>query len=502
MRTLIIESTQFYLDDEDYERLKDFNWVLRHAPGGTITAQRSFKGKYINLAHDVLQDDKKFHIVYKDNNRLNCTKENLLFGTASKKQLPSSLISIVNDEVIISNGKNTIAIVDIDDLEKVKNIRWNYIKGRGVLGEVNKKQVKLTSIILNIKPGEYYLTKFIDGDKSNYKKSNIRKAKMNEIRTFKTSQNEYTTENNITTLNVSICDVKLEILIDADDTDRVISYCKWTPHEVNETFNYRFYAVGNKNNKQIKLHRFIMNVTDPKILVQQNAHNTTKTNGRSGDKNVYWNEYVGKWWVLFRDKQKLIYSRKFINLEEALVDAKEKRAIYQPMSPEGTMVKFNLASFISKSKVNGPGLRSVAWVGGCLRGCKNCFNPELWSFKPRNLITPEELAEKIINAGSDGFTLSGGDPLDSPVETLRLLRALHPNGKLHEKLKNGIIMFTGFTIEEIETNFIFKEIVKLTDLTIEGRYIDELRTYNGLHGSSNQRFMWNDNEGRGKRGDF
>ena len=160
-----------------------------------------------------------------------------------------------------------------------------------------------------------------------------------------------------------------------------------------------------------------MGVTDPKIhidhingnsldnrksnlriaTVQQNAHNTIKTNGRSGDKNVYWNEYVGKWWVLFRDKQKSIYSRKFINLEEAIVDAKEKRAIYQPMSPEGTNIKFNLASFIPKSKVNGPGLRSVAWVGGCLRGCKNCFNPELWSFKPRNLISPEDLAEKIIN---------------------------------------------------------------------------------------------------------
>jgi anaerobic ribonucleoside-triphosphate reductase activating protein len=509
---------QFFLDDDDYERLKDFKWVLRFSPGGTISAHRSLKGKYINLVHDVLQDDKTFHIIYKDNNRFNCTKNNLLFGTASKKQSPESLISIVNNEAVISDGKKAIAIVDIDDLEKVKNIRWNYVEGRGVIGKVNKKQIRLTSIILNIEPGEYYLTKFIDGDRSNYRKSNIKKSKMNEIRTFEKSVNEYTTENNITTLHVSIGHIKLEILIDADDTDRVISYCKWTPHEVTETFNYKFYAVGQKNNKQIKLHRFIMGVTNPKIHIdhingnsldnrksnlriataQQNAHNTTKTNGRSGDKNVYWNEYVGKWWVLFRDKQKSIYSRKFINLEEAIVDAKEKRSIYQPTSPEGTNVKFNLASFIPKSKVNGPGLRSVAWVGGCLRGCKNCFNPELWSFKPRNLISPEDLAEKIINSGSEGFTLSGGDPLDSPVETLRLLRALHPHGKLHEKLKKGIIMFTGFTIEEIETNFIFKEIVKLTDLTIEGRYIDELRTYNGLHGSSNQRFVWNNSKDRGK----
>lgn len=159
---------------------------------------------------------------------------------------------------------------------------------------------------------------------------------------------------------------------------------------------------------------------------------------------------------------------------------------------------FNLANFIEASLVNGPGTRSVAWIGGCLRGCKNCFNPELWSFKRRTLIDPKDLAERILNCGSPGFTLSGGDPLDSPIPTLRLLEALHIDGELHPNLKNGIIMFTGFTIEEIEQNEIFKEIIKLTDLVIEGRYVDELRTLNGLHGSSNQRFVWNNHPNRGK----
>ncbi len=160
---------------------------------------------------------------------------------------------------------------------------------------------------------------------------------------------------------------------------------------------------------------------------------------------------------------------------------------------------FNLAHFIPKSNVNGPGDRAVVWVGGCLRGCYNCFNPELWSFKKRNLIEPSELAKQIIETGSEGLTLSGGDPLDSPYATLRLLEALHDSeGNLNPLLSKGIILFTGFTIEEIEQNAIFTQIVSMVDLLIEGRYIDNLRTQSGLHGSSNQRFIWNSKKGRGK----
>ena len=36
------------------------------------------------------------------------------------------------------------------------------------------------------------------------------------------------------------------------------------------------------------------------------------------------------------------------------------------------------------------------------------------------------------------------------------------------------------------------------DLLIEGRYIESLKHNNSLSGSSNQRFIWNENPGRGK----
>jgi hypothetical protein len=65
-------------------------------------------------------------------------------------------------------------------------------------------------------------------------------------------------------------------------------------------------------------------------------------------------------------------------------------------------------------------------------------------------------------------------------------------------LPNGIICFTGYTIEEIEDLNDVKECLPYIDLLIEGRFIQELKTQNGLHGSSNQRFIWNNNIGRGK----
>lgn len=51
-------------------------------------------------------------------------------------------------------------------------------------------------------------------------------------------------------------------LVDDEDYERVSQY-KWFAHKE----NIRFYAWGRINKKIIKLHRFIMNIHNPKILV-------------------------------------------------------------------------------------------------------------------------------------------------------------------------------------------------------------------------------------------
>lgn len=141
----------------------------------------------------------------------------------------------------------------------------------------------------------------------------------------------------------------------------------------------------------------------------------------------------------------------------------------------------NIHSLIKNSRVNGPGDRFVIWTQGCRKGCKNCYNPETWSHYKNNLITIEEIIEEIKISSATGVTISGGDPLEQPMEIFSLLEKI----SLLD-LKDGVIVFTGYTIEEIKKDPQLERCLKYIDVLIDGRYVDELRISSGLFGSSNQ----------------
>ena len=79
------------------------------------------------------------------------------------------------------------------------------------------------------------------------------------------------------------------------------------------------------------------------------------------------------------------------------------------------------------------------------------------------------------------MTISGGDPLEQPMEIFSLLEKI----SLLD-LKDGVIVFTGYTIEEIKKDCQLERCLKYIDVLIDGRYVDELRISSGLFGSSNQ----------------
>jgi anaerobic ribonucleoside-triphosphate reductase activating protein len=155
----------------------------------------------------------------------------------------------------------------------------------------------------------------------------------------------------------------------------------------------------------------------------------------------------------------------------------------------------NLLGIIDYSEVNGPGKRTTIWTQFCPHKCFNCYQPESWSNENKIEISPVFLAYKLRNLNPDGLTISGGDPFYQKEELLEFLNLVQPK---NDFLPKGIICFTGYTIEEIEDDSDMKALLPYIDLLIEGRYIDSLRVYNGLHGSSNQRFIWNTAKGRGK----
>ena len=143
----------------------------------------------------------------------------------------------------------------------------------------------------------------------------------------------------------------------------------------------------------------------------------------------------------------------------------------------------NIHSVIKNSRVNGPGERFVIWTQGCRKGCKNCYNPETWSHYKNNLITIEEIIEEIKNSSATGVTISGGDPFEQPEELFYLLTKIK-----QLSLSDGVIVFSGYTIEEIRVREELRKSLDYIDVLIDGLYIDEKRITNGLAGSSNQEF--------------
>ncbi|MEE1279216.1 MAG: pyruvate formate-lyase-activating protein [Oscillospiraceae bacterium] len=79
-------------------------------------------------------------------------------------------------------------------------------------------------------------------------------------------------------------------------------------------------------------------------------------------------------------------------------------------------MKGYIHSIQSLGTVDGPGVRFVAFLGGCNLRCSCCHNPDTWECKVGNLYTPQELVEKAIHfkeyfGEQGGVTLSGGEPL-------------------------------------------------------------------------------------------
>jgi len=143
----------------------------------------------------------------------------------------------------------------------------------------------------------------------------------------------------------------------------------------------------------------------------------------------------------------------------------------------------NLHSTIKSSRVNGPGDRFVIWTQGCRKGCKNCYNPETWSHYRNNLIDIDLLVEEIKNSSISGVTISGGDPFEQPEELFYLLREIK-----QLDLSDGVIVFSGYTIDEIRVREELRKCLDYIDVLIDGLYIDQKRITNGLAGSSNQEF--------------
>jgi anaerobic ribonucleoside-triphosphate reductase activating protein len=143
----------------------------------------------------------------------------------------------------------------------------------------------------------------------------------------------------------------------------------------------------------------------------------------------------------------------------------------------------NVHSIIARSSTNGPGMRMAIWLQGCSHGCPGCFNPETHSLSDHWLVAPDRLATIVQETGEhiEGVTMSGGEPLQQAAALLPFLRSVKTGTTL------SVVLFSGFTMSEIEQIPEGPEILACTDVLVAGRFVQEKRRPRGLRGSSNQR---------------
>ena len=139
---------------------------------------------------------------------------------------------------------------------------------------------------------------------------------------------------------------------------------------------------------------------------------------------------------------------------------------------------------------NGKGIGCSVFLQGCSMNphCPNCFNKSTWDFNGGYEWTDKEtqlLFEILRKPYITRITILGGEPLDQAKELLPLLSQIHnwlPNLK--------IWIYSGRTFEENMSVKDKAECLKLCDVLVDGRFVDELKDLTlAFRGSSNQRII-------------
>lgn len=137
--------------------------------------------------------------------------------------------------------------------------------------------------------------------------------------------------------------------------------------------------------------------------------------------------------------------------------------------------------------LNGPGLRVVLWVSGCLHRCPECQNKLTWDPTVGlefDDTVKQEIFDELDQDWCEGLTLSGGDPL-YPTNSNEIKKFCK---EVKEKYPNkSIWLYTGYKIEQIQDT----EILEYIDVIVDGKFDPKQRThpYPEWRGSWNQRII-------------
>jgi anaerobic ribonucleoside-triphosphate reductase activating protein len=138
--------------------------------------------------------------------------------------------------------------------------------------------------------------------------------------------------------------------------------------------------------------------------------------------------------------------------------------------------------FLPRSRANGPGMRAVLWVQGCSLGCPGCFNPDTHAFVGGESVPVHDLFQRLVEfrTSIEGLTISGGEPLQQRRALLALLRRVRWETPL------SVVLFTGYTWEEVQRMPEAEALLSCMDVLITGRYDASQHLARDLRGSANK----------------
>ena len=130
----------------------------------------------------------------------------------------------------------------------------------------------------------------------------------------------------------------------------------------------------------------------------------------------------------------------------------------------------------------GPGTRSVIWFHGCSKRCPGCIAETMNDADEYESYTPEQLADWVLGnlAGIEGITLSGGEPLQQPLDELQQFLE-----RVKQKSNLSVLCYTGYCLEDLDFSH---NILQYVDVLIDGEYRQDEDSGQCWRGSANQRF--------------
>ncbi len=124
-------------------------------------------------------------------------------------------------------------------------------------------------------------------------------------------------------------------------------------------------------------------------------------------------------------------------------------------------------SYETSSRYDGPGLRVVLFVSGCLLRCSYCHNPDTWHLKDGTYISARQVLDRLagfapaLRALDGGITISGGEPMVQLHFTKRILAgakalglhtAIETSGYLGDKVDDEYLAALDLVLLDIKSS--------------------------------------------------